>query len=356
MPVIRKAYEGDGSRRGSHFKPWLVRWTDAGGRQHERSFRTRAEADDHWSSVNHAKRANPYGDPDAGLITFRDWAAGWLAEHQGSPKSRVNYEMALRLHVNPAIGDMLIRDITSEHVRKLILRTLPGKGYSRSTQSTCLMVIGAALQAAVQAERIPANPARRTVRLARKQAAAEFYPATRNEVEQIADAMPRPDWRLAVLVMYGTGVRVSEALGLQHGDVREGFIRATRQAVSPVATGPLKHRAGGEFRDVPMPAWLAAEIPAGAPGAFLVTDRRAVRFRAAFMQACKSAGVPETFTPHMLRHMWASSMLAAGVPVTDVAGYLGHASVQVTYATYRHYIPGQMGNAAAVLDRLWDAG
>ena len=38
-----------------------------------------------------------------------------------------------------------------------------------------------------------------------------------------------------------------------------------------------------------------------------------------FTSAAKIAGIPEGFTPHSLRHAFASAMLGKGVPITDIA-------------------------------------
>src|SRR5687768_9086039 len=59
--------------------------------------------------------------------------------------------------------------------------------------------------------------------------------------------------------------------------------------------------------------------------------------------------MPLHFTPHCLRHTYASLMLQQGEPVTYVQRQLGHASIQLTVDTYGKWLP--MGNKAAV-DRL----
>jgi integrase len=41
--------------------------------------------------------------------------------------------------------------------------------------------------------------------------------------------------------------------------------------------------------------------------------------------------------------------------MTDVSRYLGHASIQVTYGTYAHFIPNSTSTAVAVLDATWAA-
>ena len=71
--------------------------------------------------------------------------------------------------------------------------------------------------------------------------------------------------------------------------------------------------------------------------------------RKAMRRVLKKAGLPEHFTPHCLRHTYASLMLQQGESVAYVQRQLGHASIQLTVDTYGKWLP--MGNKAAV-DRL----
>ena len=63
----------------------------------------------------------------------------------------------------------------------------------------------------------------------------------------------------------------------------------------------------------------------------------------------KKANLPLHFTPHCLRHTYASLMLQQGEPVAYVQRQLGHASIQLTVDTYGKWLP--MESQAAV-DRL----
>ena len=57
---------------------------------------------------------------------------------------------------------------------------------------------------------------------------------------------------------------------------------------------------------------------------------------------------------HDLRHSAATLMLAAGVPVGDVADRLGHATPAFTLTAYRHAIPGAQEAAAERLAAMLD--
>jgi integrase len=72
--------------------------------------------------------------------------------------------------------------------------------------------------------------------------------------------------------------------------------------------------------------------------------------RISFMKAAEIAGLPPEFTPHDLRHCFASVALSRGVPITDVSRWLGHRSVDLTYRTYSHFLPDAFDRARELLD------
>ena len=75
------------------------------------------------------------------------------------------------------------------------------------------------------------------------------------------------------------------------------------------------------------------------------------RVSKAFKRVLKPAGLPLHYSPHSLRHTFASLLLQQGESPAYVQRQLGHASIQLTVDTYGQWLP--MGNKAAV-DRLDD--
>jgi integrase len=153
----------------------------------------------------------------------------------------------------------------------------------------------------------------------------EIIPASHAQLSSVADGLG--DLGLTVWIMRGCGLRIAEALAVESGDFRDGYatLRVQRQ-LRDGQTTPLKARGAGEYRDVPVPTWLTALVKryvmAHGSGrlftlgysAFIVQWRKHVR----------SAGLPVDFTPHQLRHAYASTLLSQLVPITDVARWLGH--------------------------------
>jgi integrase/recombinase XerC len=132
-------------------------------------------------------------------------------------------------------------------------------------------------------------------------------------------------------LLYGSGLRISEALGLTSGDFPAG-------ARSLRVTGK-----GGKTRVVPLlPAsFEAVQAYLGLCPYAVGSDRpvflgaRGGPLQPAIiqreMQKMRSAlGLPETATPHALRHSFATHLLSAGGDLRAIQELLGHASLSTT--------------------------
>ena len=142
-------------------------------------------------------------------------------------------------------------------------------------------------------------------------------------------------WQVArdtalLTLLYGTGMRISEALALRRGDTplgdwlrvkgKGGVVRdlpilaSVKQAVAAwVAVSP-----GGREEDAPL--FIANRGGALHP--------RAVQRLVANLRA--RLGLDATTTPHALRHGFASHMLAGGGDLRAIQALLGHASLSTT--------------------------
>jgi integrase len=157
--------------------------------------------------------------------------------------------------------------------------------------------------------------------------------------------------------MHGCGLRIGEVLAVRRGDfISTGQLRVSRQVLADGrTTAPLKHRGEDDYRDVPVPeyafpvnAYPFLELPIFAPVSHAA-------YRKWFARAAKAADLPESFTPHSLRHVFASNALAQGIPITDVSKWLGHKNIQVTYGIYGHLVRDSLDRGAKALDAAWEA-
>jgi integrase len=137
-----------------------------------------------------------------------------------------------------------------------------------------------------------------------------------------------------------------------NGTILRVYQQATREGRE---TAPLKKRKRGEYRGIPVPTWLWDMIRDLPDGLLMIGngERRYQLYGTVyerFMNAADKVGIPAGLTPHSLRHAFASAMPSKGVPITDVAHWLGHRDVRVTYRIYGHLMPSAAARAIAVLD------
>jgi integrase/recombinase XerC len=142
--------------------------------------------------------------------------------------------------------------------------------------------------------------------------------------------------RLAMEVLYGAGLRVSELVGLNYGDVDlgEGVARVTgkgrKQRLCPL--GRVACAVLVRFRDEFAPATGAGDPVLCGPGGGRMTVR-AVQLM--LKRHLALAGLPLDLTPHKLRHSFATHLLNAGADLRIVQELLGHAQL-VTTQVYTH--------------------
>jgi len=157
---------------------------------------------------------------------------------------------------------------------------------------------------------------------------------TVNLAENAAEAASAP-WigarDLAILLLlYGAGLRVAEALSLTANLLPIGAtLRVTgkRSKTRIVPIVPAVREAIDDYvRQCPYPLSGGTPLFVGARGGALNPDlvRRAVA------AARRRLGLPDTLTPHALRHSFATHLLARGADLRALQELLGHASLSST--------------------------
>jgi integrase len=346
---------------------WVVRYRTTGGRssrQREQSFGDDLrEAEDFALKVEHDKRARTFIDPKAGRVLFRDAAGTWLDQHLGADSSIATYRSVLRAHVDPAIGGKPIGNIRREDIKALIA-AMHRKGLSASRIGCAYLVISAVLAEAVRDKRL-AESACADIQVPGVVTAADFILPTLAQVEAVAAGLP-PDWAATVWLMHGCGLRIGEALAVNlRYRIDGGKTLRVKEQVDPAAQlKPLKFRREGEFRDIPLPQYVSEAIDkhiAGhgtTPDGYLFQGRKyklVVRrsYQEDFQRAAARAGLPSEFIPHSLRHLYATTALAEGIPITEVSRWLGHKSIEVTHQIYGHLVPSSFDRARTALDAAY---
>ncbi|MBI1206950.1 MAG: tyrosine-type recombinase/integrase [Azospirillum sp.] len=163
-------------------------------------------------------------------------------------------------------------------------------------------------------------------------------PLTEVDAESVLDeAGETPDapWigrrdRALFTLLYGCGLRIDEALRLNRGEAAEGDTlvvtgKGRKQRMVPVL--PAVRQAIRHYLDAcPYVLEAAAPLFVGVRGKRLnagVAQRQLRQLR-------QLLGLPETATPHALRHSFATHLLADGADLRAIQELLGHASLSTT--------------------------
>jgi integrase len=366
MACIRK-------RRGK----WVADYRDAAGCRRWVTCQTRREAEDQLGRLLPATRqANqPAVDPD---ITLREYAERWLSLIAATVKRRTlaSYKQTLDNHILPVFGSRKVRQLQKGRIKMFLAEKLTG-GLARNSVRIIHATLRAMLNAAVDDQVILANPADklgRQLRLVKSTTTRqeEIKAFTREQLALFLAAAWKKEPRFApfFLLLARAGLRLGEALALEWQDVN--FTAREIRVARAFSAGEIETPKAGHGRTVDMSQQLArtlnrlqtdrksetlkrgwSEYPAWVFCSTTGTPMEERNVRRAFARVLKAAKLPGHFTPHGLRHTFASLLLQMGVSPAYVQRQLGHASIQLTVDTYGKWLP--LGDKAAV-DGLDDRG
>jgi site-specific recombinase XerD len=151
-----------------------------------------------------------------------------------------------------------------------------------------------------------------------------------SEVESLFAAMSNPMFRAIAMVMYGAGLRVSEACVLEVTDIdsARGLLHIRHGKGDRERYAMLGERLLAALRTY----WAAMRPPR--PYLFPGADPRKPitpdSVRVAIKGAVEACRITKRVTPHVLRHSFATHLLDAGTDVRVIQALLGHASIRTT--------------------------
>jgi len=256
--------------------------------------------------------------------TFATVAEKWRASRIDVTTSTATTHGVNLGRILPTFGETAIDRITPEDVAAFVGTLTLKRESIRKTLATFAMVLAF--------HEIVPNPVRdKRVKLPQEDR-SEVSPPTAAHVVAALGAVP-PRYRLPILTLDATGMRVTELEALTWGDVDEpaGRWRVT-QATAKTSMA----------RWVPVPDSVFRAVADLVPREDRDLDVQvfagfgADRLRTAIKRGCKATGIP-AFSPHDLRHRRASLWHLQGVPVAEAAGWLGH-SPQEYLKTYAHVV------------------
>jgi hypothetical protein len=149
-------------KNGQVLRSYRVRWRGPDGKERNKSFKRKIDADRFAATVSADLVRGQYVDPDAGKVLFETYARKWLAAQTFDEGTHVAVELRVRLHAFPVLGNRNLNDIQPSTIQGW-LRTLTD--LAPSYRQIIFANVSTLFTAAVDDALIVANPCRaRSVR------------------------------------------------------------------------------------------------------------------------------------------------------------------------------------------------
>lgn len=298
---------------------------------------------EHLSKQDQDHGHHTLGDPDL-MSAVSNWLTHIELERGHAKTTCASYERDVR-HFLTVLKSRLgqtprLRDLEALSVRDI--RAFMARRRQQGVSGRSLARTLSALRTFfrwLESENILANPAIRHVTMPKVPHSVP-KPLTVEDAAKTMGQLPEghaKDWvekrdTAVLLLLYGAGLRISEALGLTEQDVataKHGVLRIVGKGnkeravpILPVITDAITTYMSACPFDVEkdQPIFRGEK---GRPLSPRVVQLKMQRMR-------QMLGLPDTATPHALRHSFATHLLSSGADLRQIQELLGHASLSTT--------------------------
>jgi integrase len=305
-------------------------------------------------------------------MPLADYLTQWLEtiEYQVRPKTLLDYESSIRVHIAPRLGKIRLGKLDSQHIENA-WRDMLKAGKSASVVQYAHLRLSKALNDAMKRQLIYRNPCQAVS--PPKQTSKELYPPDAQVMHQFLEAAKPTEYYEAIHTAFYTGLRRGELLALRWRDVDLDM------ATLSVAHSLYRAKGGRSIYQDPKSAKgrrLISLTPSsaltlrslrerqetdGLLQGYEVNDETPVfrysngspflpmGFSGAFTRIMRKAGL-KGYRLHDARHAHATLMLRQGVHPKIVQERLGHAKVGTTLDIYSHVTAGMQEAAALAFE------
>jgi integrase len=350
---------------------YTIRFRDGLGKQREETgYSAQDDAIERLTQLYAEKKRTAPSVAEArrvlGQQTVEEYAKQWRPRQRRMTEYSTgeHVDSLINVHIIPRLGSRKLNSVTPIVVERF-LDDLEADGVGRGNQVNIFRTLKAVLRDAYGKGAMADDPTRgvQEPEYVRERVVIPSLDYVKKALA-VADEL----LSLEIVMMAGCGLRNGEARAVNVNNVVADDVYRVHEQIHANTHKPakLKHRKAGEFREVPLPRSVreALERYEGkygttkegyllrGPSGYYTQPMERRRVRNLF----KDAPVLDSFGMYGYRHFFASNALGNGIPITDVAEWMGHKSIEETYRTYRHLMPGSIAKAARILDAgLWEA-
>ncbi|MEV0694643.1 tyrosine-type recombinase/integrase [Streptomyces sp. NPDC050388] len=351
--------------------PYTIRFRDALGKQREEAgYGTQDDAVERLTQIYAEKKKTAPSVAEArrelGQQTVEEYAKQWRPRQRRMTEYSTGWHVdsSINVHIVPRLGSRKLNSITPIVVERF-LDELEADGVGRGNQVNIFRTLKAILRDAYGKGAMADDPVKGVQEPEYVRQKVVIPP-----LAYVKKALRTADELLAleIVMMVGCGLRNGEARAVNINNVVADDVYRVHEQIHSNTHKPakLKHRRAGEFREVPLPRSVREAMERyqekhgttkdgyllRGPSGYYTEPMERRRVRKLFKELPAADGVGM----YSFRHYFASNALGNGIPITDVAEWMGHKSIEETYRTYRHLMPGSITKAARILDAgLWEA-
>jgi integrase len=372
---------------------WQVRYTGPDGirRTDDRTYPDKTSALDRLIELEAEVLRGAWIDPDAGKVSLKEYAERWIAERDLAERTIESYELALRKHIGPRLGHLMLVELKPPRIRAW-RKHLQDDAVGAPTIAKAYRFLHTVLATAEDDELIHKNPCR--IQGAGQEKSPERPTATLPEVFAIAAAI-QPRYRLLVLLAAFAQLRFGELMALRRVDITLPARRKPTADEMAAGAHPIKliddglpllriDRAIAELnsgeqrvkgpksdagrRSIALPGAILPELRThfssdgfaepGTDGRLFVGPRGATprrrNFTRVWKRAVSSAGVNPDLHLHDLRHTGGTLAAQTGATLKEIMARLGHSSTRAAMI-YQHATDERDQRIADALDLMIEA-
>jgi integrase/recombinase XerD len=188
---------------------------------------------------------------------------------------------------------------------------------------------------------------------------------TIDEIRRILTHVRFQRYRMPLLLIFASGLRVGECLHLTVDDIdgpgNRLFVRDGKGGKDryTILSTPVYHELRAYWKQHCNAKWLFPAVGRGVSVSSVARERMGATaepmhshgLSCRLLEAARAAGVTKRVTCHILRHSFATHLAAAGVPLHQIQAYLGHAHIETTMV-YAHLTPINHEQAIELIDAL----
>lgn len=267
-----------------------------------------------------------------------DFLKRWLEQHSEYIRQNTysNYERMIRLHINPCLGRILVKDLTPRDLQRLY-KQMSEKGLSMRMREMAHRTLHVALETAIHEDRIIAiNPCDMLRDKPRKNYNTKDKAVLKKEeIPAVLDYVKGTCYYIPFLLAFSTGMRRGEIAGLQwqHVDFDASKIMVRQQIVVDKSRrqGLGKLKTSNSVRDIPVPPNVLEILVShkGEPEEFVCKNHKGThlsldRLSKAWAQTRDNLGLPSGLTFHSIRANFSDWLAEANLDIKVMAEIMGH--------------------------------